>query len=170
MHLTNKTNTIFTIIFLIGLFVGLALFTFTVFSAFVKPFFLTKPKEVSTISLDTLLDEAAEYISKRGGLTVATPSATLTNEAVEVTAEVINASGVPNAARSVADGLTQLGITVSRIGNSTEPAEGNVLALKDKALVFRDRIVEKVSTNSAEVRIEKLEETYPFDIRIVIGK
>lgn len=158
------------ILFLIGLFAGLAFFAFTVFTTFVKPFFLSKPKENTAISLDTLLDEAADYIAQRGGLTVTTPSATLTNEAVEVTAEVINASGIPNAAKSVADGLTQLGITVSKIGNSTEPVDGKVLGLKDKALGFKDRIVQKVSTSSAEVRIEKLEETYPFDIRIVIGK
>lgn len=170
MRQTKKTNLFVIAIFIVGLLIGIIVFGYTVFTSFVKPFFLDEPKKTADISLSTLLDETASYIAERGDLTLSSPSATLTIEEEKFTAEVINASGVPNAAQTLADSLGELSITVSRIGNSADPVDGNVLSLKSKASLLRESLVAKISTDSANVRVETLAESFPFDIRIVIGR
>lgn len=170
-EVTIDTKTIVTAVSVVFLFVALISFAFTLFRSFIQPFFLEESTPSSTLTLDASFDEVVEYLKNRGGrqdLTAAPPSATLTEG--RFTAEVTNGSGIAGAARTLADALESLGITVSQIGNTEREVANTVIALKAKAEILRGSIVEKIGTKSAELRFEKLEDTYPFDIRIVIGR
>lgn len=171
MHLSKNVNQIILIAVVLVLLITTGFFAYRVFTSIVKPFFLEKEDLPQTLLLVSDLEEAVAFIRLRGGLTVATPSATLIEEEETgvATAEVVNGSGVPLAAQKLADLLADVGVTVSQIRNSSE-VRGTVVSLKDKSLLYKDAIVEKIGTESGAIRFETLEDSYPFDIRIVIGR
>lgn len=171
MHLSKNVSKIITIAAWLVFLIATGFFVYRVFTSFVKPFFLTKEALPPTLVLDTVLDETAMYLQEKEGLTVSTPSATLIEEDQSlITAEVINGSGIAFAGRNLADSLTEAGIIVSQISNSSTEARGTVVSLKDKSLLYKDVVASKIGTTSGEIRFEKLQDTYPFDIRIVIGR
>lgn len=175
----NDTNKIVSIVFGIFLFGAAAYFLQNVFFSFIKPFFLDKKPPSVGVSLDSSLDEVVDYLrlredlpAGRQDLTGASPSATLIVEEnpISVTAEVINGSGVDGAARVLVDRLETIGISVPQVSNSTVESVDTIISLKANAQGLRDTIVEKIGTKSGELRFEVLDDNYPFDIRILIGK
>lgn len=170
LQITNLTKSITIVVAVFILFAG-AIFFNTAFSSVARPFFFDKEQEVSNVSLDKSLDEAVDYLRQREDLTASTPSATLVEEAKkQVSAEIINGSGKVGAAKALADELEELGITVAQISNSAESAEQTIIGLKSTALVYKDDIVSKIGIRLGGIKFETPDNTYPFDIRIIIGR
>ena len=171
MHLSKNVSKFVTIATWFVFFIVTGFFVYRVFTSFVEPFFVAKEVLPPTLDLDSNLGQTAMYLREKGGLTVSTPSARLIEEDINpITAEVINGSGIVFAGRNLADSLSEAGIIVSKISNSSTEVSGTVISLKDKSLLYKDVVASKISTTSGEIRFDKLQDTYPFDIRIVIGR
>ncbi len=170
-NITITANTV-VIVFMTVVFLAVFLiFASTAVNTIVKPFFLPEKINTQPIALDNSFDEIASYIKQRRDLTANVSSVTLNQEQkISVTAEVINGSGIPLAAKTLADDLTGLGISVLRTANSETEATNTAIALKSQALFYKDKITEKLGSKSAEIKFEELDASYPFDIRIIIGK
>ena len=170
-NITITANTV-VIVFMTVVFLAVFLiFASTAVNTIVKPFFLPVKINTQPIALDNSFDEIASYIKQRRDLTANVSSVTLNQEQkISVTAEVINGSGIPLAAKTLADDLTGLGISVLRTANSETEATNTAIALKSQALFYKDKITEKLGSKSAEIKFEELDASYPFDIRIIIGK
>lgn len=170
-NITITANTV-VIIFMSIVFVGAFLiFASTIVNTIVKPFLLPEKINTPPITLDSSFDEIASYIKQRRDLTANVSSVTLNQEQkTSVTAEVINGSGIPLAAKTLADELTGLGISVLRTANSEGEVVNSTISLKSEALFYRDKISEKLGSKSAEIKFEELDASYPFDIRIIIGR
>lgn len=166
----NNTSKITTIALFVFLAATVGIFIFVVGTSVIRPFFFAGPGKATSVTLDTSFDDIVDYLRQREDLTVASPSATLTKEPNSaLIAQIINSSGVEGAAKTLADALEPLGITVTQLGNST-PSGTTIVALKSKALSYKDTIVEKIGTKSAAVRFEDLDDTDAFDIRITLGR
>ncbi|GEM_PF-6366721 len=170
-NITITANTV-VIVFMTVVFLAVFLiFASTAVNTIVKPFLLPEKINTQPIALDNSFDEIASYIKQRRDLTANVSSVTLNQEQkISVTAEVINGSGIPLAAKTLADDLTGLGISVLRTANSETEATNTAIALKSQALFYKDKITEKLGSKSAEIKFEELDASYPFDIRIIIGK
>ncbi|MBI2036442.1 LytR C-terminal domain-containing protein [Candidatus Microgenomates bacterium] len=170
-NINITANTVVVAILAIVFLAALAIFINTMVNTVVKPFWLSERQVSPPIALDSSFDEIVFYIEERRGLTANVSSATLNQEQkTSVTAEVINGSGIPLAAKTLADELTGLGISVLRTANSETEVTGSSVSLKSQVLFYKDRIAEKFGTKSAEIKFEQLDESYPFDIQIIIGK
>lgn len=152
------------------LFLAGTVFVYTVFRV-IHPWFFEERQERTSPSLDKALDEVAGYLLQREDLTESSPSARLIEGSTsEITAEIINASGVPFAAKNLGEALETLGLAVSQLGNSQAESEETIISFKDKALFLKDRVSEKVGSRSGGVSVSRLDDTYPYDIRVVIGR
>lgn len=170
MHQAIDTKKLITISIIVILILAGIFFLYTVFTSVVKPLVFDKREDMSSTSLDTTLDEAVDYLKQRQDLTASTPSATLNVEAKNIVAEIINGSGKSGAAKALADELEGIGITVSQVSNSSSESAITRISLKNTGLPYKDDIVAKIGTKSAEIQFETLQDSDTFDIRILIGK
>lgn len=139
----------------------------------VLPMITEKPRPARVIFLDTDgITAVKKIMSGKPTLTVATPSATLDSNKPVVaskSAEIINASGVSGAAKSLGDKLSKIGITTGRTGSATA-VKGTTVALKDSAADSKDQIVEILNLPEEQITFDTLESTYTYDIKITLGK
>ena len=84
-RLSNITITTYALFVGIGIMIAsLATisFIYVLVQSIIKPFFLEKSSQPTTVLLDSSLDDVASFMRQRGGdLTVSSPSATLNKEA-----------------------------------------------------------------------------------------
>lgn len=169
MHPRLKTNKIITLTCVLALILSAGTFSYTVFRS-LTPFLWEKNEAISSIKLNEGLDEAAAYIGQKEDLTSPAFLATLDKEESSKLAEVINGSGVPLDTEAMSAAFKAVGITVAQIGSSQDVAENTVIAFKENSLSYKQTVVDKIGTRSGEIRFERLDDSYPFDIRIIIGK
>lgn len=165
----TQVNKVIAIAYILALSLAAGIFFFTVFKS-LTPFFWEKHKEILNLKINEGLDEAANYIGQKEDLTSPSFIATLDKEENSKLAEIINGSGVSLDTEAIVNSLRLSGIKVAQISNSQIKSENTVIALKDGSLSYKQTIVDKIGTRSGEIRFEKLDDSYLFDIRIIFGK
>lgn len=165
----TQVNKVITIAYILALILSAGTFFNTVFRS-LTPFLWEKNEAISSIKLNEDLDEVVAYIRQKEDLTSPAFLATLDKEESSKLAEVINGSGVPFDTEAMIMSFKAAGITVSQIGNSQDVAENTVIAFKENSLSYKQTVVDKIGTRSGEIRFERLDDSHPFDIRIIIGK
>lgn len=129
-----------------------------------------KPPPTIPLMIDPLLPTVVKRIEEKESLTASPSSVTLsTGTAQPKTVEIINGSGTQGAARILADRLIEKGFAIGRVANGTTTAQ-TIVSFKQQANSLRSAIGSSIGTQSATIQLKTLEETYPFDIQIKLGK